>query len=68
MKNDLTKEDVRRIWQHSVLPYIEERLFGDVDRVKQFRLKTLCKQVAPTITWTMMMGRIEAKMTKFQTT
>ena len=51
MKNDLTKEDVRRIWQHSVLPYIEERLFGDVDRVKQFRLKTLCKQVAPTITW-----------------
>ena len=63
MKNEPSKEDVPRIWKHSVLPYIEERLFGD-DTVKQFRLKTLCKRSRPTSPGTMM-GRIDAKMTKF---
>ena len=51
IKQSLDKEGVRRIWLHSVLPYIEERLFGDESRIKQFNLKTLCKKVAPHITW-----------------
>ena len=33
---------VERIWKHSVLPYIEERLFGDDNRIEQFNLRTLC--------------------------
>ena len=28
MKPNLSEADVERIWRHSVLPYIEERLFG----------------------------------------
>ena len=51
IKESLDQEGVRRIWKHSVLPYIEERLFGDDNRTKQFDLKTLCKKVAPHITW-----------------
>ena len=41
MKSDLKEEDVTRIWEHSVLPYIEERLFGDDDRIKEFELSKL---------------------------
>ena len=51
MREGLDKAKVRRIWQHSVLPYIEERLFGDEDRIKQFDLKKLCKKVSTLITW-----------------
>ena len=51
MKERLNQEMVERIWKHSVLPYIEERLFGDDNQIKQFDLKTLCKNVAPHITW-----------------
>ncbi len=51
IEDGLDKEKVRRIWQHSVLPYIQERLFGDDDHIKQFELKTLCKKVAPHVTW-----------------
>ena len=28
MRSDLDDNDVSLIWEHSVLPYIEERLFG----------------------------------------
>ena len=51
IKDGLDKEKIRRIWQHSVLPYIQERLFGDDERIKQFELKELCRKVAPHITW-----------------
>ena len=33
MKPDLNEEAVRRVWKHSVLPYIEERRFGEGDRL-----------------------------------
>ena len=40
---------VRRIWKHSVLPYIEEHLFGNLDSMKEWDLDTLRKQLrAPT--------------------
>ena len=51
MKEDLNKESACRIWKHSVLPYIEERLFGDDNRIEGFELKTLCKEVARHIVW-----------------
>ena len=41
MKPDLDESDVKRIWKHSVLPYIEERLFGNDDRVSEFDLDKL---------------------------
>ena len=41
MKSNLTDNDVDRIWKHSVLPYVEERLFGSVDRLAAFDLDAL---------------------------
>ena len=41
MKSNLREEDVPRIWKHSVLPYIEERLFGDDNRIEEFELSKL---------------------------
>ncbi len=41
MKEDLDKKMVERIWKHSVLPYIEERLFGDDNRLDEFDLDKL---------------------------
>ena len=38
MMEDLDEDDVCRIWKHSVLPYIEERLFGDDNRLDEFDL------------------------------
>ena len=41
MKDDLDEVAVERIWKHSVLPYIEERLFGESDRLGEFALDKL---------------------------
>ncbi len=41
MKDDLTEERARRIWQHDVLPYIEERLYGQHDRLGEFDFDVL---------------------------
>ena len=35
MKDRLDDIAVNRIWKHSVLPYVEERLFGDDDRIRR---------------------------------
>ena len=41
MKDDLDEAAVERIWKHSVLPYIEERLFGQDGRLGEFQLDML---------------------------
>ena len=41
MKEGLDKEAVARIWKHSVMPYIEEHLFGEPDRLSDFGLEKL---------------------------
>ena len=41
MKDNLCIDVVRRVWKHSVLPYIEERFFGDGDRLDEFDLDKL---------------------------
>ncbi len=48
MKEDLDKKMVDRIWKHSVLPYIEERLFGDDNRLDEFDLDKLKGKAAQT--------------------
>ena len=45
MKKGLDEKDVERIWRHSVMPYIEEHLFGEPDRLKDFKLKKLRRKV-----------------------
>ncbi|MDE0221697.1 MAG: AAA family ATPase [Spirochaetaceae bacterium] len=41
MKPDLDKEMVDLIWEHNVLPYIEERFYGEHDRLDEFSLDKL---------------------------
>ena len=41
MKPDLDDETVRLIWKHNVLPYLEERLAGEHDRLRDFDLDRL---------------------------
>ena len=41
MKPSLDDEAVRRIWKHSVLPYIEERRFGGEQATDEFELDKL---------------------------
>ena len=49
IKSELDKKLVRRIWKHSVHPYIEERLFGDENRIDEFDFEKLCIEVAPEL-------------------
>ena len=41
----LDKAAVERIWEHNVLPYIEEHLFGNPDGLDDWKLDVLQKQV-----------------------
>ena len=42
----LNEEDVKRIWKHSVLPYIEERRFGEHNARDEFNLGKLRSEAA----------------------
>ena len=44
MKEGLNEAQARRIWKHAVLPYIEEHLFGEADRLSKFELDALRRQ------------------------
>ncbi len=47
MRENLDEGDVERAWEHSVLPYIEERLFGyDPSRLADFTLEHLLGSLA----------------------
>ena len=41
MKEGLDEGKVEMIWEHNVLPYIEERLFGESERLADFDLRKL---------------------------
>ena len=47
MKPDLGNEMVDLIWEHNVLPYVEERFYGEHDRLDEFRLDKLLGDVMP---------------------
>ena len=49
LKEGLDKRMVERIWKHSVIPYVEERLFGDENRIMEFDFEKLCSDVAPEL-------------------
>ena len=44
MKEDLDEEKVRLIWEHNVLPYVEEHLYGETHRLAEFDLDKLRHQ------------------------
>lgn len=46
MKEGLDILVVRRVWRHSVLPYVAERFFGDIDRLREFDLDKLATSAA----------------------
>ncbi len=46
MKDGLSDADVRRIWEHSVKPYIEERLFVDREGLDEFDLDRLKRTIS----------------------
>ena len=41
MQEGLDEAAVERIWKHSILPYVEEHLFGEHDRLAEFALDKL---------------------------
>ena len=41
MQKGLDEQRVRLIWNHAVLPYVRERLFGETDRLREFELEAL---------------------------
>jgi MoxR-like ATPase len=45
LREDLDDEWVELIWEHSVIPYLEEQLLGEEDRLRSFALATLRKGV-----------------------
>ena len=36
MKGDLDEEKAKRVWEHNVLPYVEEHLYGQPERLDEF--------------------------------
>lgn len=41
----LDEDRIQKTWKHNVLPYIEERLFGDREKLADFDLETLRREV-----------------------
>lgn len=48
LREDLTEEWVETVWKHSVLPYLEERFFGEQEALDRFRLDELRSAVEGT--------------------
>ena len=46
MRRELDDASVERIWKHAVLPYVEEHLFGQRDRLGEFTLDALRRKPA----------------------
>ena len=45
MHDKLDEEWVKLIWKHSILPYVEEQLFGQTERIEEFNLGKLRAKV-----------------------
>ena len=44
MKEDLDEKKVQLIWQHNLLPYVEEHLYGEAERLDEFDLGKLRRE------------------------
>ncbi len=49
MKDGLNDSAVKRIWEHSIIPYIEERRFGGGEVAEDFSLAKLLRAVSPSV-------------------
>ena len=47
MRGNLDDEWVERIWEFSILPYVAEHLFGEEERLDEFRLDRLARRATP---------------------
>ncbi len=47
MRSNLDDEWVERIWEFSILPYVAEHLFGEEERLDEFRLDRLARRTIP---------------------
>ena len=45
---DERHEQLRRIWEYNIEPFIEDQFFGDPDRIERFRFKAVMKRHGPT--------------------
>ena len=45
MKAGLSEQQLELIWNHNVLPYIEEQLYGEPDRLREFHLEVLRREL-----------------------
>ncbi|MXY79040.1 MAG: AAA domain-containing protein [Chloroflexi bacterium] len=45
MRRGLDADAAARIWEHDVLPYVEEQLYGERDRLDDFKLERLRREV-----------------------
>lgn len=50
MRKDLDEDRVRRIWNHAVIPYVEEQCFGDEDKLRQLQYDSLMQQAESSAT------------------
>lgn len=48
MRDGLDNEMVGFIWEHNVLPYIEEQLYGEHSRLEEFHLDALKREISGT--------------------
>ncbi len=46
MQDDLTEDKVELTWEHNVLPYVEEQLYGQHDRLAEFALNRLRRELS----------------------
>ena len=46
MQDDITEDKVELTWEHNVLPYIEEQLYGQHDRLAEFALDRLRRELS----------------------
>lgn len=48
LREDLDQEVIEMVWEHAVLPHVEEQLYGQPDRLQEFSLDALYAAIAPS--------------------
>lgn len=48
MKTDLNDDGFKRVWEFNIEPFIEDQLFGQSNKIKRFRLKSVLDRYGPT--------------------
>ena len=51
LDKDLDEEKVRLVWEHSILPFVAEQLFGEEGRLRDFALDRLLGNPASEASW-----------------